>query len=256
MLGWAQEPTPPAPHVLENTGKPMSVPFQCTEEDIRSAGLSCSEEEPCPVFLELTVVAAAGTRILAAGNIHTDAVTLYSILLASDDGGHTWIEPHERLRAANLDHIQFRDAENGWIGGQEVSPLPQNPFILSTSDGGKTWRRHPIFNEGAESRFGAVQQFYFNGKDGSLIVDRGVGGDGGRYVLYESPDSGDSWLIKQESTKPIPIKMPDPAPPQWRVRVDAPTKSFHLERRQGERWSSEASFLVKLDPCKPGKPGN
>src|SRR5438477_10888462 len=76
---------PTAPPVLENTGKPMLAPFQCSEEDIRSAGLACSEEDPCQVYLELAALLAAGNRIFAAGNIHAESATLYSILLGSDD---------------------------------------------------------------------------------------------------------------------------------------------------------------------------
>ena len=50
---WAQEQPPaiPAPPVLENSGKPMLLPFRCTEDDVQWAGLSCSEDEPCPVYL-------------------------------------------------------------------------------------------------------------------------------------------------------------------------------------------------------------
>src|SRR5207249_6022547 len=64
--------TAPAPPVLENQGKPMLAPFQCSEEDIRSAGLACSEEDPCQVYLELAATVSTGTRIFAAGNIHTE----------------------------------------------------------------------------------------------------------------------------------------------------------------------------------------
>ena len=81
-------------------------------------------------------------------------------------------------------------------------------------------------------------------------MDRGQGGDVGRYAVRVA-DGGDNWQIKQESTKPIALKVPQPAAPDWRVRVDAPTKSFHVERRQGERWSQVAAFQVKLDSCKP-----
>ena len=49
---------PAAPPVLENTGKPMVASFHCTEEDIRLAGLGCSEQDPCPVYLELAAVDA------------------------------------------------------------------------------------------------------------------------------------------------------------------------------------------------------
>jgi photosystem II stability/assembly factor-like uncharacterized protein len=211
--------------------------------------LSCSEDEPCPVYLELAAVESAAGRIFAAGNIHSSAVTLYSVLLASEDAGHTWREAHERIRGASLDRIQFLDAELGWTSGQALSPLPQDPFLLLTSDGGKTWRQRAIFSE---SRIGSIQQFQFSAKDsGSLVIDRGPGSEGGRYELYESPDAGESWTIRQTSEQPLKLKPSPMAPSAWRTRVDGPTQSFHLERRQGERWIPVAAFAVKLGACQP-----
>jgi photosystem II stability/assembly factor-like uncharacterized protein len=238
--------------VLENTGKPMLVPFRCTEDDVRWAGLACSEEDPCAVYLELAAVESAGNRIFASGNIHTGAATLYTVLLGSEDGGGAWREAHERIRGAGLDHIQFLDPETGWTSGLSLSPLPQDPFLLITRDGGKTWRQRPIFSE---TRVGSIQQFFFSAKDsGSLIIDRGPGSEGGRYELYESPDGGDTWMIKEESARPLRLKRSPPASSDWRVRADAPTKSFHLERRQGDRWTSVAAFTVSLGLCKPTEP--
>jgi photosystem II stability/assembly factor-like uncharacterized protein len=259
----AQEPpqtapppaVPSAPPVLQNGGKPMTLPFRCTEEDIRLSGLSCSEEEPCPIFLELTAAGQTGNRILAAGNIHTESVTIFGVLLASDDGGHTWAEAADRVRGAGLDHIQFFDPETGWIIGQELFPIPQNPFLLVTEDGGKTWRQRAIFNENSESRFGSIQQFALSGKkDGSLVIDRGRSSSEDRYVLFESPDGGDTWTIKQESGKPLSLKNAAVPGVDWRIRTDGPTKSFHVEHRQGTRWTSVGAFSVKLDSCKPPPP--
>src|SRR5579864_9221096 len=120
FAAWGQDqpPVPASPVVLENTGKPMLLPFSCTNEDILWAGLACTEEEPCPIYLELSATEAVGSRILAAGNIHSDTVTLYSVLLGSEDAGHTWSEAHERIRAAALDRFQVLDGENGWISGE------------------------------------------------------------------------------------------------------------------------------------------
>jgi len=245
-------PAPPPPPVLENTGKPMKLPFQCSEEDIHFAGLSCEEDEPCPIFLELTAAGEVGSRILAGGNIHAESVTLYSVLLASDDAGHTWTEAHERIRGAGLDHIQFFDSEIGWVLGQELFPIPQDPFLLVTSDGGKSWRRRTIFDENSENRFGSIQQFALSGKkDGTLTIDRGRRSIEDRYVLFESPDGGDTWTLKQESTKPLAVKNAAAPRTDWRIRIDGPTKSFHVEHRQGTRWTSVGAFSVKLDPCKP-----
>jgi hypothetical protein len=257
-----QPPSTPAPApILENTGKPMLAPFQCTDEDIQRAGLTCSEDDPCPVYLELGVVDASGNRILAAGNFHTSSVTLYSLLLASDDGGHTWREPHERIRAASLEHIQFLDAETGWVTGMSLTPLPQDPFLLVTLDGGKTWRQRPIFSESADNRAGTIQQFSFSAKDsGTLIIDHGQGSDGDRYEVYESRDAGENWSIKESSNKPLRLRRPPPLPStDWRLRADGPTQSFHIERRAAptgtaagrERWTSVAAFSVKVAGCKP-----
>src|SRR5580658_8917247 len=85
-------PATPAPPKFQNDGKPITLPFQCTAEDIRWAGMACSEEDPCPIFLELSAAEGVGDHIFAAGNIHSETVTLYSMLLVSDDAGHTWSE--------------------------------------------------------------------------------------------------------------------------------------------------------------------
>jgi len=257
---WAQDqppanPQPPQPAVLENTGKPLVLPFGCTGDDILLGGLSCSEEEPCPVYLELTWVEGGGDKLFAVGNLHTAAVTLYSVLLASDDAGHTWREAYERMRGAGLDHVQFLDPETGWASGETLYPLPQEPFVLNTTDGGKTWQKHSIFGDNSDNRFGSIQQIYFAAKNsGSVVVDRGEGAGSERYALYESPD-GESWMIKEESGKPIRLKHLPPAP-EWRARADGPSQSFLIERRQGERWTRVAAFAVKLAPCKPGAPSD
>jgi photosystem II stability/assembly factor-like uncharacterized protein len=250
----AQErPANPTAVVLGNDGTPMLVPFRCTDEDIRWAGLSCSEDAPCSIFLEISTVEVLGNRILLAGNIHSEAVTLYSVLLASDDNGHNWREVYERIRGAGLDHIEYLGTDTAWIGGQVLFPFTQDPFLLATTDGGKTWSQHDVLGDESESRFGSIQQFYFTTKDnGTLILDRGAGGSGGdRYALYESPNGGETWVVKQESRKPIVVKRPPAPPPDWRVRPDAGMKSFLVEHRAGTRWSAVAAFLVKLDPCRP-----
>ena len=259
-MAWAQDAppakpvpdTPPPPPVLENTGKPMLLPFQCTEEDIQLSGLTCTEEDPCPIYLELSAVESAGNRIVVGGNLHSPAVTIFSALIASDDGGHTWQEAHERIRFAGLDRLQFLGAELGWAAGERLSPLPQDPFLLLTSDGGKTWRSRPIFDEAAENRLGTIQQFFFTAKDsGSLIIDRGQGSEGDRYELYESPDGGESWNFKQSSTKPLRLKRTAEPSTEWRLRVDSRTQAFHVEHREGARWSDVAAFGVKIGACKP-----
>lgn len=253
----AQEPAPAPPPaaaqaVLEYTGKPMSVGFTCTAEDIQAAGLTCSEQEPCPVYLELTGVESIGSRIFLTGNLHSPVVTLDSELLGSADGGRTWRELHQRIRSASLDRIQFVDAQTGWASGELTSPLPQDPFLLLTTDGGETWRERPVFGEDAEDHLGAVQQFWFADRSiGSLIIDRGQGSDSDEYELYESANGGESWNIKQSSAKPLRLRAAAGDSSGWRLRADRATESFQVEHRQGSEWRAVASFLVRAGACKP-----
>jgi hypothetical protein len=250
----AQEPPaqPAAPPVLEYTGKPLVVPFKCTDEDIQLGGLTCSEEDPCPIYLELAAVGANANKIVVVGNLHSSSTTLFSTLLASEDGGRTWREPHDRIRAAAFDRVQFLDSDTAWAAGEKLQPLPIDPFLLLTTDGGRSWRQKTVFSESAENRLGTIQQFGFTAKDsGSLIIDRGTGADGDRYELYESPDGGQSWSFKQSSSKPLALRRPPPVSTEWRLRVDSRTQSYRVERRSGERWSDVAAFAVKVGVCKP-----
>ncbi len=241
-------PPAPAPPVFAYEGKPITLPFHCSIEDMRWAGMTCSEDEPCPIYLELSSTEAVGERVFAAGNIHSDAVTLYSVLLMSGDGGHSWQAAPDSVRGAGLDRIQFLDALTGWVGGQTLYPISQDPFFLLTSDGGKSWRLKPVFND---NHFGSIQQFAFDSKTvGALIVDNGPGGDTERYARFETTDGAETWSIKEQSKKALQLKR-TPAASMWRVRADAATRAYRIEHRTGSQWTAVAAFSVKLPSCKP-----
>jgi hypothetical protein len=243
---------PPKP-VLENTGAPMRIGAQCKTEDLTALGLSCSHDEPCPVFLELSDVELVGSRLFVSGNLHTATVTLESLLLSSDDLGKTWIEPFTRIQSGALDTIQFVDFEGGWISGQIVQSLPKDPFFLLTTDGGKTWHKSAL---SGESRVGSIEHYHFETRtSGTLELDKIQPGENGmRYELYESMTGGESWMLRQVNQKPIPWKYSKAAPKGWRVRADAPTKTYRVEHQQGERWQTSASFLVSAGECKAPEP--
>jgi hypothetical protein len=237
---------------MENSGKPIVVSPRCAEEDLKWTGLACSPDEPCSLYLEVSAVESVGSRIFAAGNIHSSAVTLYSELLASDDAGRTWREAYERIPGAGLDRVEFIDSEIGWAVGQILFPLPQDPFLLATADGGKTWRRQPVFGE---ERPGSIVEFGFINKTrGSLVFDRGPTGGRARYESYESQDGGASWTLRDATSAPPRAKTGPP--PLLRLRVDGPTQSFQIERRAGDRWTEVASFAVKLGACENPDPPN
>jgi photosystem II stability/assembly factor-like uncharacterized protein len=226
---------------------PVRVAFECTEADSQAANLSCSEQEPCPVFLELNSVEAVGNKIFLAGNLHTSTTTLYSILLVSDDAGKTWNEPHPRIRFAGLDEMQFIDFENGWISGGNLQSTPRDPFLLVTTDGGKTWHVRPIFDE---PRVASIERFWFASREnGSMLIDARL--DNNMHELYESRTGGESWSMKQATASAIAFpRAKDPARSGWRLRVNSAERGFDLEKSDGARWQKTASFLVKVGACK------
>ena len=233
--------------MLENTGKPMLLPFECTEADTQAAGLSCSEDEPCAVFMELSNVDAVGNKIFITGNLHSQTVTLHSILLGTEDAGQTWSEPHPRIRFGGLDQIQFVDFQNGWISGATLQPTPRDPFLLLTTDGGKTWRRRPIYDD---TRVAVIERFWFESREnGTMLIDSRL--DKNRHELYETMTGGESWSLRQASVDPIRFpRTREPGTSGWRLQPDAATHSYNLEKMQADQWQKVASFLVNVGSCK------
>jgi hypothetical protein len=224
----------------------IRVEYACPAEDIEKFGLTCSEDEPCDVFLELASVEGVGSAIFAAGNLHTVVTTLSSVLLMSADGGKTWTEPSPRIQAAALDQIEFPDLQHGWVSGVALEPLARDPFFLVTADAGKSWRSRPLFNE---TRYGSIQQFWFDSaKSGQLIFERSPGS----YETYETSTGGDVWTIVGSGSKTVRLaKSPAKDSATWRVRSDAASKTNRIERRNARGgWEVMASFAVRAGVCK------
>jgi len=248
-----------SPPVLTNTGEPMRVPYACAEDDLQWAGMSCSDDEPCPIYLELNSVVPDGKKIVAAGDLHSSSVTIASVLLLSDDAGATWREPTARLRGSALDQLQFYNLQAGWAAGETQYPLPRDPFFLVTTDGGSSWRQRLVGEEGLA---GSVQRFWFDSaQHGELIIDAGKASASGRYLYWESETGGESWsLLGKSGQLPKLRRAPPPLPPSgddsdWRARPSKDGKAFQIEQRTGDQWKPVASFLIEVANCRvhPGE---
>lgn len=237
-----------AQSVLNNSGSPLAIPFPCKDEDLQQSGLLCTDEEPCPIFVELSTVEPLGKKIFLAGNLHSSSSTLASLLLTSDDAGLTWKEPAPRLPGSALEQIQFYDLEHGWAAGETQYPLPRDPFFLVTTDGGASWRQKPVTEEGGP---GSILRFWFDSaKHGELIVDAGRRNATGRYHSYESETGGESWMIRgMNGEAPVLKRAPKGLEPQdYRIRAGA--KTYFIEKHAGEKWEPVASFLIEVTSCK------
>src|ERR1039458_1661624 len=222
--------------VLINRGDPIQVAYACAEDDLQFAGMSCTDDETCAIYLELSSVVADGKKILTAGNLHSTSATLGSLLLLSDDSGGTWKEPAARIRGSALDQVQFYNPQTGWAAGETQYPLPRDAFFLLTTDGGASWRRRPVGEEGSA---GAVQRFWFDStQHGEAIVDAGKTSASGRYLTYESETGGESWtLTGQRDQLPKLLHAPSSVEnSDWRLGPSKDGKSFRIEQRAEGQW--------------------
>ena len=226
---------------------PQKIDKVCSAEDVVFFGLTCSEDDPCPVFLELAAVEPNGSSLFVTGNLHTVNTTLFGLLLKSDDGGKTWTEPAKRIRSAALEQIQFPDFQHGFIGGVKIEPLPRDPFLLSTADGGMTWKQAALFEE---PRPGSIQQFWFDSAtSGQLILDASEGGTK-RYERFETANGGDSWMSREVAAHEMQLALARPREyASWRIRSDP--KAHRVERKTAaDAWETVASFAIQTGDCR------
>lgn len=235
---------------------PPAVQLQaaCADAEIEAHGLVCDDDEPCPIELELSSVEAVGAKIFVAGNFHAGAATLASLLLVSDDRGATWTEAWPRQKNVALYQVQFVDFESGWVAGHEAGTLPRDPFLLRTADGGKTWRKAPVFSDGA---VGVIEQYWFDSKQtGTLIAQRRGSRSAGRYLKFESRNGGDTWMLRESGEDPIEGKRPRGAVANnadWRIRADARGKTLRVEKRESGKWVPMGTFALAAGVCKPAR---
>ncbi len=126
--------------VLVFSGKPLALSFECGSKQIEEAGMVCTEEEPCPVYLELSGVEMVGAKLFLAGNFHTDTSILASLLLVSEDEGKSFAEAHPRLPNSLLDQVQARvvrgQVDDAVLAGDDeiLQPgLALGPFATPTT---------------------------------------------------------------------------------------------------------------------------
>ena len=223
----------------------MRVGYACNEDDLQWAGLSCSDQEPCPVYLELTAVESQGTKILAGGNLHSTSATLSSILLRSDDSGATWKQPTAGIRGSAIDQLQLYDSGHGFAAGETQYPLPRDPFFLLTTDGGASWHKHLVGEDGDP---GSIQRFWFDSPmHGEVVVETGKASTQSRYLSYESDTGGETWQLRGSSGR-VPALKRAPAPADdtgWRIGDAKDGNAWQIEKRQGDQWTSVASFASK-----------
>ena len=212
-------------------------------------GMSCTEDEPCAVYLELTAVESAGSKLFVSQAICTPArTTLWSILLTSEDNGQSWKRTIQQVawRGTRTDTVP-RLSPPASSPDTRPARLPKDPFFLRTSDGGKTWSRLPLFEDGA---VGLIEQFRFESATrGTVAVDRGRPGVG-RYVQRWRRKTAQNPGPSGNLAADAPASGPPAIPRRWfESSPNANPKSFRIERRESGAWRTAAAFFVAAGAC-------
>ncbi len=232
------------------TGEPIVLPAKCTNEVMESVGLFCPADSPCPVYLQLSSVEFIGGKLYVAGNLHTEAVTIASVLLASEDGGLTWREAADRVPRATLDRVVFFDEKHGWAAGHVLEGgRPHDPFFLITTDGGQFWRRRPVFEK---PRAAVIEDFWFDSDhSGILLVEaRSEEGTGTEYERFETMTGAESWMVREVSSRPIRVRRrPAPRRQDWRIETDEARDAWAVRKRTDTGWVTAAEFAIGAGAC-------
>ncbi len=122
-------------------------------------------------------------------------------VLTSTDGGNTWkdVTPPEEEGTGDGGKTAtgfFQDAQNAWVtysinGG---NPVPTQPVVWHTADGGATWQASsPLDMTGLSEIYVPSDLQFVAGQSGWLLVHVGAGMNHDYVALYRSTDSGTSW---------------------------------------------------------------
>ena len=137
------------------------------------------------------------------GGMRGWAVGRQGVILATVDGGKTWVNQQSKT-SADLNRVRFTDAKHGWIAGGRVRNAPSNAemrhderggfgYILATDDGGKTWEIQ--YAEEGRYLFGLTmidsQRGWVCGEGGILLRTE----DGGKHWSYTANSGTRRWLF-------------------------------------------------------------
>ena len=145
----------------------------------------------------LTSVAFAdATHGWAVGSTYDAATDTWApLILATSDGGATWDTqdpgPVQTLEGMiELNAVTFFSAERGWAVGDTGPAADEAPVILTTSDGGLTWKAE---RAGASRVYGGLYSVSFSDAEHGWAVGGVPGEQVGPSVILATHDGGANW---------------------------------------------------------------
>lgn len=123
------------------------------------------------------------------------------IVIATKDGGKTWIKMIELSDSVEFKQVQFLNREIGFVGGNTIKKFPTYTafyvLLLRTMNGGFSWERcDSMFS--SDLTFGDMQ---FLDPDNGWIGIKNIGANSiadRKGILLKTKDGGKSWSVLQE----------------------------------------------------------
>lgn len=254
VLGQEKEPEGPPEGTTIYQGPVISLSAVCDVDRLEYAGIRCSADRPCELFLELVSIASEGDWMILAGEVHTTEATYESVVLTSRDGGATWTESAERVPAGGIESISIVDAQTAFVAGQQGDTATgEIPFLLVTDDGGVSWETRMV-ETGGEKVEGLVVAFQADTTSHGYLTLEQLAATGDAYRLYETYNGGRSWSIRQISADQPQIPGPRLAikTENWSVRPDSASGEFIVAQRSSSSssgWADQGRFAGTVGAC-------
>lgn len=254
VLGEEKEPEGPPEGTTVYEGPVISLSTVCDVNRLEYAGIRCSADRPCELFLELVSIASEGAWMVLAGEVHTAEATYESVVLTSSDGGATWTESAERIAAGGIESISIVDAQTAFVAGQQGDTATgEMPFLLATNDGGASWETRMV-EAGGEKIEGLVVAFQADTTSHGYLILEQLAATGDPYRLYETYNGGRSWSIRQIAADKPQIPGPRLAlkTENWSVRPDSASGEFIVAKRSSSAlsgWADQGRFAGTVGSC-------
>ena len=254
VLGEEKEPEGPPEGTTVYEGPVASLSTTCEVDRLEYAGIRCSTDRPCELFVELVSVASQGNWVVLAGEVHTADATYESVVLSSADGGVTWIESSERIAAGGIESISIIDAQTAFVAGQQGDTATgEIPFLLVTEDGGVSWEERTV-SAGGEKVEGLVVAFQADTTSHGYLILEQLAATSDPYRLYETYTGGLSWSIRQISADKPQIPGPRLAlrTEDWSIRPDSSSGEYIVAKRSSSEssgWAEQGRFSGAVGSC-------
>lgn len=254
VLGQELEPEGPPEGTTVYDGPVISLSAVCDVDRLEYAGIRCSADRPCELFLELVSIASEGDWMVLAGEVHTSEATYESVVLTSKDGGARWTESAERISAGGIESISIIDAQTAFVAGQQGDTATgEIPFLLVTDDGGVSWETRMV-ETGGEKVEGLVVGFQADSTSHGYLTLEQLAATSDAYRLYETYNGGRSWSIRQISAERPQVPGPRLAvkTENWSVQPDSSSGEFLVAKRTSSApsgWADQSRFAGTVGSC-------